>query len=138
MKNFYGSIFINRDQLREAGIDYPIKVEYYKIINEEEKIKENKLIYGIQAIKTEYRNKIGIEQKTIEHITNDESEIAKMLSLVKRNEVTPIGLEDVILEIKSRQAIAKKQKLRFMVSVKEYRLLQGHFLQQLKETWRLG
>ena len=49
---------------------------------------------------SEYRNKIGIEQKTIEHITNDESEIAKMLSLVKRNEVTPIGLEDVILEIK--------------------------------------
>ena len=42
MKNFFGSIFINRDELREAGIDYPIKVEYYKIINEEEKIKENK------------------------------------------------------------------------------------------------
>lgn len=113
MKNFFGSIFINRDELREAGIDYPIKVEYYKIINEEEKIKQNKLIYGIQIIKTEYKDKIGVEQEKIEHITNDESEITKMLSLIKENEVTPIGLEDVILEIKSRQAIAKNKKLSY-------------------------
>lgn len=113
MKNFFGSIFINRDRLKEAGINYPIKVEYYKITNEEEKIKENKLIYGIQVIKTEYRDKIGVEQEKIEHITNDESEIIKMLSLIKENEVTPIGLEDVILEIKSWQAIAKNKKISY-------------------------
>ena len=113
VKNFFGSIFINRDRLEEAGINYPIKVEYYKITNEEEKMKQNKLIYGIQVIKTEYRDKIGIEQEKIEHITNDENEITKMLSLIKENEVTPIGLKDVILEIKNRQAIAKKQKLSY-------------------------
>ena len=113
MKNFFGSIFINRDELKEAAIDYPIKVEYYKIINEEEKIKKNKLIYGIQVIKTEYRDKIGVEQTKIEHITNDENEITKLLDLIKENEVTPIGLEDVILEIKSRQAIAKNKKMSY-------------------------
>ena len=113
MKNFFGSIFINREKLDEAGINYPIKVEYYKIINEEEKIKQNKLIYGIQVIKTEYRDKIGVEQYKIEHITNDEKEITKMLSLIKENEVTPVGLEDVILEIKNRQAIAKNKKLSY-------------------------
>ena len=113
MKNFFGSIFINRDKLLEAGINYPIKVEYYKITNEEEKIKENKLIYGIQVIKTEYRDKIGVEQEKIEHITNDEKEITKILELIKENEVTPIGLEDVILEIKSRQAIAKNKNLSY-------------------------
>ena len=113
MKNFFGSIFINRDKLNEAGINYPIKVEYYKITNEEEKIKENKLIYGIQIIKTEYRDKIGVEHEKIEHITNDESEITEFLSLMKENEVTPIGLGDVILEIKSRQAIAKNKKLSY-------------------------
>ena len=112
MKNFFGSIFINRDKLNEAGIDYPIKVEYYKITNEEE-MKQNKLIYGIQVIKTEYRDKIGIEQEKIEHITNDENEITKMLDIIKENEVTPIGLEDVVLEIKSRQAIAKNKKLSY-------------------------
>lgn len=113
MKNFFGSIFINRDELEKAGINYPIKVEYYKITNEEEKIKENKLIYGIQVIKTEYRDKIGVEQEKIEHITNDEKEITKILELIKENEVTPIGLEDVILEIKNRQAIAKNKNLSY-------------------------
>ena len=113
VKNFFGSIFINRDELREAGIDYPIKVEYYKIINDEEKTNQNKLIYGIQVIKTEYRDKIGVEQEKIEHITNDENEISQMLDIIKENEVTPIGLEDVILEIKSWQAIAKNKKLSY-------------------------
>ena len=113
VKNFFGSIFINRDELREAGIDYPIKVEYYKITNEEEKMKQNKLIYGIQVIKTEYRDKIGVEQQKIEHITNDENEISRILSIMKENEVTPIGLEDVILEIKSWQALAKNKKLSY-------------------------
>ena len=113
MKNFFGSIFINRDRLEEAGINYPIKVEYYKIINEEEKIKQNKLIYGIQVIKTEYRDKIGVEQEKIEHITNEETEITEMLNIFKENEVTPIGLKDVILELKSRQAIAKNKKMSY-------------------------
>ena len=109
MKNFFGSIFINRDKLLEAGINYPIKVEYYKITNEPEK--ENKLLYGIQVIKTEYKEKIGVEQNRIEHITNDESEITKILNLIKENEVTPIGLEDVIIEIKKLQTLAKIKKL---------------------------
>ena len=113
MKNFFGSIFINRDKLEEAGIKYPIKVEYYKITNEEEKINKNKLIYGIQIIKTEYRDKIGVEQRKIEHITNDEKEITDMLDLMKEYEVTPIGLEDVVLEIKSRQSIVKNKKLSY-------------------------
>ena len=113
LKNFFGSIFINRDRLAEAGINYPIKVEYYKITNEEEKVKENKLIYGIQVIKTEYRDKIGVEHEKMEHITNDESEITEILSLIKENEVTPIGLEEVVLEIKSRQAIAKNKKMSY-------------------------
>ena len=113
MKNFFGSIFINRDELLEAGINYPIKVEYYKITNEEEKIKENKLIYGVQVIKTEYRDKIGVEQEKIEHITNSEKEITEILDVIKENEVTPVCLEDVILEIKNMQAIAKKKKMSY-------------------------
>ena len=100
MKNFFGSIFINRDELEEAGIKYPIKVEYYKITNETQKIKENELMYGIQTIKTEYKEKIGIEQNKLEHITNDEKEIMQMLEKLKENEVTPVGLEDVIIELK--------------------------------------
>ena len=105
LSNFFGSIFINRDKLREAGINYPIKVEYYKVINE--------LTYGIQVIKTEYREKIGVEQKRIENVTNNELEINNILSLIKNQEVTPIGLEDVIVEIKKIQALAKSKKISY-------------------------
>ena len=113
MKNFFGSIFINRDKLKEAGINYPIKVEYYKITDEEQKIKQNKLIYGIQVIKTEYREKIGVEQSKIEHITNNEKQIDKMLDVIKQNEVTPISLEDVVIELKKMQTLAKNKKLSY-------------------------
>lgn len=113
MKNFFGSIFINRDKLEEAGIKYPIKVEYYKITNEDKMKQKNKLIYGIQIIKTEYKEKIGVEQNKIEEITNDEREINKFLNIVKENEVTPIGLEDVIIELKNMQRLAKNKKLSY-------------------------
>jgi len=96
LKDFFGSIFINQEELKEAGIEYPIKVEYYKITNEDER---DKAIFGIQVIKTEYKDKIGIEQNKIEHITNDEKQIDKMLERIKYNEVTPISLDDVIIEI---------------------------------------
>ena len=59
----------------------------------------NEAIYGVQIIKTEYRNKIGVEQNKLEHITNNESEINNILEKLKRNEVTPIGLEEVIIEL---------------------------------------
>ena len=35
MKTFFGSIFIEKEKLQEAGVKYPIKLEYYKIKNED-------------------------------------------------------------------------------------------------------
>ena len=113
MKSFFGGIFINRDKLREAGIEYPIKVEYYKVINENKENIIDKLKYGIEIIKTEYREKIGVEQKKLENITENEKEIEKILSLIKENEVTPIGLEDVIVEINNSQILAKNKKMSY-------------------------
>ena len=113
MKNFYGSIFISRDKLEEAGINYPIKVEYYKITEEEKRKTTNEAIYGVQIIKTEYRNKIGVEQNKLEHITNNESEINNILEKLKRNEVTPIGLEEVIIELEKTQRLAKNEKMSY-------------------------
>lgn len=113
MKNFFGSIFINRDKLEEAGINYPIKVEYYKITNENKRVEKDNTIYGVEVIKTEYRDKIGVEQNKVEHITNDEKEINEILTLIKGNEVTPIGLDDVLIEIKKIQTLAKNRKISY-------------------------
>ena len=113
MRTFFGSVFIEKEKLDEAGIKYPIKLEYYKQINEDEISNYQKPKYGIEIIKTEYRDKIGVEQSKAEHLTNNESEINNMLNLLKENEVTPIGLEDVIIEIKKLQALAKNKKLSY-------------------------
>lgn len=103
MKTFFGSVFMKKEDLKEAGIDYPIKVEYYKRINEDEIIKKNNPRYGISVVKTEYiQDNIKIEHKEIPYITNDESKIDKILKIFKENEVTPIAAEEIICDFWKR------------------------------------
>ena len=54
MNIFFGSTFIKKEELQEAKINYPIKLEYYKVINEDEFVKNNNAKYGIKIVKTEY------------------------------------------------------------------------------------
>lgn len=93
MKRYFGGIFIQQEKLLEAGINYPIKLEYYKTINKD---KNNEEAYGIKIIKTEYKNDINIEEENIRYITSDENQANKILTLFKENEVTPIAAQDII------------------------------------------
>lgn len=91
MKVFYGGIFIEGETLLEAGIHHPIKLEYYKTINEE------KDIYGIDIIKTKYKgNQTSTEEKEIKYLSNDETKIEKLLYLLKKNNVTPVTAQDIV------------------------------------------
>lgn len=100
MKTFFGGIFVDKEHLKEAGINHPIKLEYYKKINEDEFIKERKAKYGICVVKTEYINDdVKVESKEIEYLCNDESRVNKILQIFKENEVTPIGVEDILKDI---------------------------------------
>ena len=91
MKTFFGGIFIEATKLKEAGIQYPIKVEYYKLKD------ENNKKYGIEIIKTEYKPKnTEIEKKELKSLSKDKCKIERMLELFKRNEVTPISAEEII------------------------------------------
>ena len=100
MRTFFGGAFIEKEKLEEAGIDYPIKLEYYKQINEDDINSYNKAKYGIQIVKTEYiPNNIKIETKNIEYVTNDEIEENKILNIFKENQVTPINSEEVISDL---------------------------------------
>lgn len=99
MKTFFGGNFIKEDILKEAGINYPIKLEYYKRINEDEILELNKAKFGISIVKTEYKtNKRVVEEKGIKYLTNDERKVNQVLNMLKENFVTPIGLEDVICD----------------------------------------
>ena len=93
MKTFFGGIFIEKEKLEEAGIYYPIKLEYYKYTNNEDRKKSK---YGISIIKTEYKEEIVVEEKDVKYLTDDENKAIDILQLLKNNEVTPIGVEDVI------------------------------------------
>ena len=47
MRTFFGSTFIEKDKLEEAEIYHPIKLEYYKEINEDDIQKVDKAIKKI-------------------------------------------------------------------------------------------
>lgn len=100
MKTFFGENFIEREKLEEAGIDYPIKLEYYKETNEDEINYNGKTKYGIYIVKTQYMlDNLKIETKSIKNVTNDESEENKILNIFKENRVTPINSEEVIRDL---------------------------------------
>lgn len=99
MKTFFGGTFIDKEKLEEAGIYHPIKLEYYKQINEDD-LNSGREKYGIQIVKTEYiPDNMKIETKSIKYVTNDELEENKVLNIFKENQVTPINSEEVIMDL---------------------------------------
>lgn len=100
MKTFFGGTFIEKEQLEKAGIFHPIKLEYYKQINEDDIKTLNKTKFGISIVKTEYiKDRVEVETKEIKYITNDEVEENKILEIFKNNKVTPINSEEIITDI---------------------------------------
>lgn len=97
MKVFYGDNFLNKEKLEKEGIYAPIKIEYYKIINETKE--ENKVYakYGIEVIKKQYeKDEIKTEEKQLKFLSNDEIKINEILDILHKNEVTPVCVEDVL------------------------------------------
>ena len=104
LKVFYTSTFMKKEELEEVGIKYPIKLEYYKIINEDEIMKGEKARFGIKVIKTEYKSdNPKTEEKEITYLSNDENKIEEILNIFKQNEVTPISVEDIIYDFAVKQ-----------------------------------
>lgn len=96
MKTFFGGIFMNKDELRREGILYPIKLEYYKIKD----LKSKNDIFGVEVVKTEYLNEeVKVEKASVDRLTNDETIENSILNLLKRNEVTPVALKDVVQDL---------------------------------------
>ncbi len=106
MRTFFSSTFIKKETLKEAGIEHPIKLEYYKIINEDEMIKQEKAKFGINIVKTEYqKDEIKVENEKIQYLSNDEKKVEEILNLLKENEVTPIGVSDVLNDVSQKMIL---------------------------------
>lgn len=94
MKTFYGDTYINEEELRKIGINYPIKIEYYKTYKQDEI--EN-TIYGIEIVKRSYlEGNTNIEKRTIKNVNKNDHIINKILKILKENAVTPISAQEVI------------------------------------------
>ena len=96
-KIYYGEEIVNLGELIETNRKGFIKLEYYGT----KKVIENEFIeYGIEIVKKEYINRNFIKEiNNISNITEDEREMKEIISILKRNKVTPIGLEDIICEL---------------------------------------
>lgn len=96
MKTFFDGVFISKEKLDEAGLEYPIKLEYYKTL-EEENVEAK---FGIEVVKTEFFNgNVRVETKELKSITDNEEEQNRLLSILRNNEITPIGVDDVLQEL---------------------------------------
>jgi len=97
LKTFFDGIFIDRNRLLEEGIEYPVKIEYFKTVTGKENV-ENK--YGIEIVKTEFKNgNINIESNEVPNITKNNSEADRILKILRDNEVTPVAMQDVLDEL---------------------------------------
>ena len=96
MKTFFDGVFIDRQKLEKEGIKYPIRLEYFKT-SKRENVQTK---FGIEVVKTEYLDdKMNVETKEVNNITDDIKEVERVLTLLKNNEVTPIAVDDVLQEI---------------------------------------
>ena len=94
VKTFFDCIFIDNDKLSNGGIEYPVKLEYFKIITPEENVEAK---YGIEIVKTEYKNgNVNVENKKVKNVTDNGEEANRILTILRDNEVTPIGMQDIL------------------------------------------
>lgn len=96
MKTFFDSIFIDCNDEDFDG-EYPIKLEYYKTIKKGENVEAK---YGIEIVITEFINgKVNVGSQTIDDIANTSEKIEQIITILRDNEVTPIGIQHAIEEI---------------------------------------
>lgn len=96
MRKFYADVILNKDELKESDSNR-IELEYYKLAKN---IKKDEKLFGIEIVKTEYLDDKKLkESENIYNVTSNEGVIDNLLSILKENQVTPVGLNDVVDEI---------------------------------------
>jgi len=100
---YYGATLLDETDLVESASDNKILLEYYG--NKKHSIDKIKLktFYGITIVKKEYcKNEIKYEKNSIKKISTNESKIRNIIETLKTNKVTPVALNDVLLELLKR------------------------------------
>ncbi len=100
MKHFYGGTFINPEKLKAIGIEYPVKLEYYRTNNECKESNKTKVKYGIEVIKTSYtKEDVNVETSQIPKIIESETIVNRILDILKENLITPVSAEYIVEDL---------------------------------------
>ena len=95
-RSLYGSELLQLEDLVETELDYPIELSYYKLCSKE----GSSTRYGVEIVKTNYLAKgNSIERKRVNLFTDNEKKTNRILNILKKNKVTPVGLRDTMIEI---------------------------------------
>ncbi len=96
MKSFYGGTYVGKEILAVNDIYYPVRLEYYKT----ETIENYQSVYGIEVIKTEYKDDtIKVENKVVYKVTSEENKINHILEQFKSGKITPAVTEEMLEEL---------------------------------------
>lgn len=102
-KKFYGCTFFTEEDMKESSIKGKVELNYYKIkSNNANTLNEDDALYGIEVVKKQYDedDKIFEETQSINNITQNEGYVDKMLETLRDYKVTPVGLQNVIDDLK--------------------------------------
>ncbi len=92
LKSKYKVEKLELQDLIEAHMKHLIELTYYKIKDANQ--------YAVEIVKIEYLGKnTKQESKKTNLLTDNETKANKVLDILARNRVTPIGLEDCLAEI---------------------------------------
>lgn len=98
-KMFYGTVKLTNQDAEEIPVCHPIALEYYRTTSPSKNLLEAEN-FGVEIVKKEYRNnRIELERKRVENITRDARTADSFIALLKRNQVTPISLEEVVWDL---------------------------------------
>ncbi|MCL2382876.1 MAG: DUF6514 family protein [Oscillospiraceae bacterium] len=102
-KTYYGGIFLGKEELESNNIKNKVELEYYSI-KKSNKLEEEGVSYGIEIVKKEYdKSRIDVETKLIENVCNDGARINEIIDVLKRNTVTPNGLDDTMEDLMKKR-----------------------------------
>ena len=96
-KIYYGATSVNIKEQIETRNKSFIKLEYYGTKH----IIQNECVeYGIEIVKKEYLNENFMQEINVaNNVAETEKDLEKLITILKRNKVTPIGLDDVIIDL---------------------------------------
>lgn len=104
-RTYHGGTFLGWDDLQEAKINHRVELEYYQTKNDINNIlNEDDTKYGIEILKKEYeKDRIYIESNNIKNVCDSSKKVIEIINLLKKNKVTPVGLQDVLDDLLTQQ-----------------------------------